>query len=293
MSEPEEIPAAPLVVKTIPEVRRIVADAKRHGKLVGFVPTMGALHEGHLSLIKRCRDETGFVVVSIFVNPIQFGPHEDFERYPRTFEQDVALCAEHKVDLIFAPEVEMMYPAGFCTYVTLEQLGERFEGECRPGHFRGVATVVLKLFNIVMPDVAYFGQKDAQQARIVQQMVGDLDVPVEIRVCPTIREPDGLACSSRNQYLSAGQRQRALALSRALFAARDLIAAGERNPQTVRARMHEILATEPGVALDYAELVHPDTFEPVKTLADEVLAIVAARVGPTRLIDNMPITVPQ
>ena len=293
MSDTGELQAGPLVVKTIPEVRRIVSEAKRQGKVVGFVPTMGALHEGHLSLIRRCRDETGFVAVSIFVNPTQFGPQEDLERYPRPFERDVELCAQHRVDLIFAPDVETMYAPDFCTYVTVERLSEQFEGACRPGHFRGVATVVLKLFNIVMPDVSYFGQKDAQQARIIQQMVRDLDLPVEIRVCPTVREPDGLALSSRNQYLSDEERTRALSLSRALFAARDLVAAGERDPELIRAKMHELLTAEKGVVVDYAELVDPDTFEPVQTLSGHVLAIVAARVGPARLIDNLPIAVPE
>jgi pantoate--beta-alanine ligase len=284
---------SPQVVTAISDTRAAVKRARSRGAIVGLVPTMGALHAGHLSLIRRARAETGFVVVSIFVNPTQFGPHEDLSRYPRPFDEDMRRCAEADVDLVFAPEAETIYPAGFSSFVTVEGLSERLEGSFRPGHFRGVATVVLKLLNIVAPDVAYFGQKDAQQARVIQHMVRDLDVPVEIRVCPTVREPDGLALSSRNAYLNAGERQRALSLSRSLRAAADAIAAGERDAKSVRQKMQSVLESEPGVTVDYAGLVDPVTFEPVTAIAGTVLAVVAARVGPARLIDNLPIEVPR
>jgi pantoate--beta-alanine ligase len=257
---------------------------------VGLVPTMGALHDGHLSLIRRARAETGCVVVSIFVNPTQFGPHEDLSRYPRSFARDLDHCAHEGVDLVFAPDVQAIYPAGFTTFVTVEGLSDWLEGACRPGHFRGVATVVLKLFQLVAPDVAYFGQKDAQQARVIAQMVRDLNVPVELRVCPTVREADGLALSSRNVYLTAAERSRALSLSRSLFAARDAIQAGDRSPESVRQKMRALLESA-AVAVDYAELVDPATFEPVRQFDGPVLAVVAARVGTTRLIDNLPIEI--
>lgn len=276
------------VVHNIESTRRAVADARSSGQKIGFVPTMGALHAGHLSLIDRARKECGFVVVSIFVNPTQFGPNEDFERYPRPFQHDVRLCSQHGVDLIFAPEPDTMYPPGFCTYVEVEGLTERYEGACRPGHFRGVTTVVTKLFNIVQPDVAYFGRKDAQQAAVIRRMVRDLNQPVEIVVCPTVRDPDGLALSSRNVYLSPEERQKALGLSRALFSARDAVARGERDPEALRSLMRNVMETA-GVAVDYADIVNEETFEPVEELAPGALAIVAGRVGNTRLIDNLPL----
>ncbi len=280
------------IAKTVEDVRRAVLTVRANGKRVGLVPTMGALHEGHLSLIRRARIETECVVVSIFVNPAQFGPHEDLARYPRPFDEDSRLCRQESVDLVFAPDVSVVYPAGFASFVAVDGLSDRMEGTFRPGHFRGVATVVLKLFNIVAPDIAYFGQKDAQQAQVIRHMVRDLAMPVKIRVCPTVREPDGLALSSRNAYLSPDERQSALALSRSLFKAKELIESGERDAKSVRHKMRSVLESAPGVVLDYSELVDHVTFEPVREISGSLLAVVAARVGKTRLIDNLPIDVP-
>lgn len=279
------------VTRCIDELRAAVRKARAGGASVGLVPTMGGLHEGHLSLIRQARAEANFVVVSIFVNPTQFGPGDDLEHYPRPFEEDVRLCSQEGVNVVFAPDSHEMYPPGFASFVEVEGLSRRMEGHVRPGHFRGVTTVVLKLFNIAAPDVAYFGQKDAQQARIIEQIVRDLNVPVEIRVCPTVRDPDGLAVSSRNQYLSRAQRQSALALSRCLRVAQDLIGAGTRDADSVRQKMRSVLESASGLQADYAELVDSDTFEPVEQIVGPVLAVVAARVGQARLIDNVPIEV--
>jgi pantoate--beta-alanine ligase len=273
------------------ELRLCVQSARTGRRQIGLVPTMGALHEGHLSLIRRARAEADFVVVSIFVNPLQFGPQEDLSRYPKPFDRDLALCEQSGADAVFAPERTTVYPDGFETSVVVERLGARLEGARRPGHFRGVATVVLKLFNMVQPDIAYFGQKDAQQAAIIHQMVRDLNVPVDIRICPTVREPDGLALSSRNGYLNAAERQQATALFRALHKAKQLIDAGERSRESIEEAMRSVLQSEPGIITDYAEIVDPITFEPATTVAGSILAVVAARVGPARLIDNLPIQV--
>ncbi len=273
------------VVRTLAEMRR--ARAGLQGS-VGLVPTMGYLHEGHLSLVRRARAECQHVVVSIFVNPTQFGPHEDYQRYPRDEARDLALLEREGADLVFVPSAEEMYPPGFCTWVEVRgPLTERLEGASRPGHFRGVATVVLKLFNLVQPHRAYFGEKDAQQLRVVQRMVSDLDVPVEIVPCPTVREPDGLAMSSRNVYLSAQERGQALALYRCLELARRLIVdEGMRDAAAVRGHLEEFLGHAPGVQLDYVSLSHPDTLEEVERIDGPVLVLLAARVGPARLIDN-------
>jgi pantoate--beta-alanine ligase len=277
-----------VAVATSPaELRARLAAARRAGKTVGFVPTMGALHEGHASLIRQARAATGCVVVSIFVNPAQFGPHEDLARYPRPLEADLALCEACGIDLAFVPSVEAIYPPGFRTFVEVTALQDVLEGASRPGHFRGVATVVLKLFNLVQPDVAWFGQKDAQQVRIIQQMVRDLEVPVEIRVGPTVREEDGLALSSRNQYLDAAARARAPVLARALEEARARIGAGERDAESLRQLMAGRIAATPGAALDYAAVVDADSLEPVRTLKGAVLLLLGVRFGPTRLIDNV------
>jgi pantoate--beta-alanine ligase len=281
----------PAVAATPPAVRRAVADARRQGRTVGLVPTMGALHQGHRSLIDLARNRTGFIVVSIFVNPIQFGPHEDLSRYPRPLEQDLALCADAGVDLVFHPTPETVYPPGFCTYVEAAGLQDVLEGASRPGHFRGVATVVLKLFNVVQPDQAFFGQKDAQQVRIIQQMVRDLDVPVELVVGPTVREADGLALSSRNRYLDAEQRGRAVVLSQALAEGRALIEAGERDPEAVRRRLAERVAAAPGASLDYAAVVDVDTLRPPPRLRGPTLLALAVKFGAARLIDNLPLDV--
>jgi pantoate--beta-alanine ligase len=253
---------------------------------------MGALHEGHASLIRAARAECGFVVVSVFVNPIQFGPNEDLARYPRTWEDDLCLCEHEGVDLVFAPEPAAVYPPGFSTYVEVEGLQDVLCGASRPGHFRGVATVVLKLFHMVGPDVAYFGQKDAQQARIIRQMVRDLDVPVELRICPIVREQDGLALSSRNKYLDPDQRRRAVVLHQALEAARRQVEAGERDARRVREAMADLITRTPGAMLDYAAVVDADTLRPVDRLQGEVLLALAVKFGPTRLIDNLPLRLP-
>lgn len=281
----------PVVVKTIEDVRSHVAAARGNGRRVGLVPTMGALHAGHVSLMRAARAECGYVAVSIFVNPAQFGPHEDLDRYPRPFEQDVAVCRGEGVELVFAPEVSAVYPPDFCTYVEVERLQDPLCGASRPGHFRGVATVVLKLFNIVQPNVAYFGQKDAQQARIIRQMVRDLNVPVEVRVGPIVREPDGLALSSRNRYLDPMQRRHATVLYRALQEAKGLIERGESDPAAVRRLLAERVAATPGAALDYAEVVSTDTLQPPDRLAGEVLLALAVKFGATRLIDNLVVRV--
>ncbi len=277
----------PAVIAAIAEVRAAVAAARRQGQSIGLVPTMGALHAGHASLLRAARSETGCVVASIFVNPTQFGPREDFSRYPRTLEHDLHVCAAEGVDLVFAPEVALIYPADFHTYVEVHELQDGLCGASRPGHFRGVATVVLKLFQIVQPDVAYFGQKDAQQARIIQQLVSDLNVPVRIRVCPIVRESDGLALSSRNQYLDPGQRRQATVLYRALEEARALIEAGERDAVLVRQTLAARIQTAPGAELDYAAVVDASTLRPVERLCGDVLLAVAVKFGATRLIDNV------
>lgn len=275
------------LVETAPETRNAVAAARRHGQTVGLVPTMGALHKGHLSLIRTARAECDFLAVSIFVNRPQFGPAEDFDAYPRPLEEDLEICRAEGVDLVFAPAEHVIYPADFRTWLHVEEVGDVLEGEFRPGHFRGVATVVLELLNIVTPDRAYFGEKDYQQLLLVRQIVRDLNVPVEIRACPLVREPDGLAASSRNRYLSPEDRQRARALYDSLTLARDMVHAGERDANDIRQRMRDLLENTPGCSLDYAELVDPATLEVITEFAAPVLAVVAARIGKVRLIDNM------
>ncbi|HEY8395043.1 MAG TPA: pantoate--beta-alanine ligase [Thermaerobacter sp.] len=256
--------------------------------LIGFVPTMGYLHEGHLSLIRRARAECDAVVVSVFVNPLQFGPGEDYERYPRDLERDCRLAAEAGADLLFHPDAREMYPEGEPqVFVDVGDLASRWEGAVRPGHFRGVVTVVTKLFHIVQPDRAYFGQKDAQQAVIIRRMAADLNFPLEVVVCPTVREADGLALSSRNVYLAPPERRAATVLYRALQAARERLEAGERDGRALAAVMEETVASEPLARLDYAAVVSPHTLEPLETVAPgEVLLLIAARIGTTRLIDN-------
>jgi pantoate--beta-alanine ligase len=279
--------APPLITETIADTRRALAESRRAGRTIGLVPTMGALHAGHVSLIRAARAETGFVVVSIFVNPAQFGPHEDFDRYPRPFATDIQACAEEKVDLIFHPEPATLYPPRYHTYVEVHNLQDVLCGAARPGHFRGVATVVLKLFNLIQPDAAYFGQKDAQQVRIIQQMVEDLNVPVDIRVQPIVREADGLALSSRNQYLDAEQRRQATVLSRTLAEVREQAAAGQRDALVLVRWMKERVAATPGAVLDYAAVVDFATLQPLQQLHGQVLVAVAVRFGLTRLIDNV------
>ena len=267
-------------------MKQVARQARMSERIVGLVPTMGALHEGHFSLIRDAKRQCSPVVVSIFVNPTQFGPSEDFKKYPRPIERDRAALEEMGVDFLFAPSVEEMYPKGFQTIVTVEDLSERVEGRARPGHFRGVATVVLKLFEIVQPHFAFFGRKDAQQARIIRKMAGDLDLDVSIAVCPIVREADGLAISSRNVYLNPDQRTAATALYKSLQAVRSEIGAGERDIVRLLKDLRDVIAAEPGIRLDYAEIVDADTFEPVVSLRGSCYVLLAAFLGTTRLIDN-------
>jgi pantoate--beta-alanine ligase len=261
--------------------------ARPKGRRLGFVPTMGALHEGHLALVRAAKAESGVVAASIFVNPLQFGPKEDLNKYPRTFERDCELLEKEGVDVLFAPTVEGMYPEKVITYVNVEGLSDKLDGRSRPGHFRGVTTVVSKLFHIVGPDLAFFGQKDAAQVAIIRRMVRDLNIPVEVMVCPIVREPDGLAMSSRNAYLDAQQRKSALALYRSLLHVQNLFQQVERNAGTLIKAGMKILGEEPSVRLDYFEMVNPETLEPVKEITRGTLVAVAAYVGTTRLIDNI------
>ena len=275
------------VVSTIADTRAAIDSARAHGARIGFVPTMGALHAGHLSLVERARREADFIVMSIFVNPLQFAPTEDFSRYPRPVEEDERLSSEAGVDLLFRPSVTEMYPPGRSVGVSAGMLGAEWEGTSRPGHFDGVVTVVAKLFNIVHPDVAVFGRKDLQQAAIVKAMVRDLDMPIRIVLAPIVRESDGLALSSRNRYLSPDDRRRATVLSRALAAITLRFASGERRVPALEAEAQRILSTESEVTPDYLAVIDPLTFKRPELAADGNAAIVAARVGSTRLIDNM------
>jgi pantoate--beta-alanine ligase len=267
-------------------MKQVAGEGRRNDRVLGLVPTMGALHEGHLSLVRRAQTQCFPVVVSIFVNPKQFGPSEDFKKYPRTLDADLAALERIGVDYVFAPPLEEMYPPGFRTAVSVEGLGDRLEGHSRPGHFTGVTTVVLKLFEIAQPRFAFFGRKDAQQLRIIRQMTRDLDLGAEIVVCPIVREPDGLALSSRNAYLAENDRRAATALYRSLDAVRREIGAGERNPARLLAALKRVIDTEPGVWLDYAEIVDAETFDPAVSLRNNCFVLIAARVGSTRLIDN-------
>jgi len=273
-------------------VPRIVRDTcRKHlqkGRTIGFVPTMGALHEGHLSLIKRSRMENDISAVSIFVNPTQFGPSEDFERYPRDIENDIRKLREQEVDILFLPDNALMYPKGFATYIHVDRISEKLCGSFRPGHFKGVATVVAKLLNIASPTRAYFGQKDFQQTAVIGRMAKDLDLDVEIVICPTIREQDGLAMSSRNAYLNGEQRKASTALFRCLSRASEAILSGLRSPAKIRRIMRETLSEEPPItAIDYADLYDPGTLDCPDEIRGEVLLAVAVRIGDIRLIDNM------
>jgi pantoate--beta-alanine ligase len=280
------------LVTTIEEVRSQLAGARLQGRSVGLVPTMGALHEGHASLLRAARAENGYVAATIFVNPTQFGPREDFARYPRTMDHDLEVCAREGVDLVFAPAPDTLYPPSYRTFVEVTGLQDKLCGASRPGHFRGVTTVVLKLFHIFVPDLAYFGQKDAQQVRIIQQLVQDLHLLVRIRVCPIVREPDGLALSSRNRYLEPHQRRQATVLYGALEAARAAILAGERDAARLRVALVSHIQTAPAAVLDYAAVVSATTLEPLERLRGEMLLALAVRFGTTRLIDNLQIVVP-
>lgn len=282
----------PRIITTVAELRGALDGVRRKGKRIGLVPTMGALHEGHMSLVRTGLAECDYTVVTIFVNPSQFGPQEDFRQYPRTLQSDLDALSRCGVPLVFAPPEEEVYPAGFDTWVEVGAAAARWEGECRPGHFRGVTTVVLKLLNMAGPHVAYFGQKDYQQALVIRRMVEDLNVPTEIRVCPTVREPDGLAMSSRNSYLGPDARRRALVLWKSLSLAADLVAQGERDAAAVGEKMRDLIRSAEGVQVEYAVLVAAETLEPVDRIDRRTLAALAVRIDDVRLIDNRLIDPP-
>jgi pantoate--beta-alanine ligase len=275
------------VVRTVHEMQTVAADLKRAGQRIALVPTMGALHEGHASLMRKARESDVRLVVSVYVNPTQFGPHDDFKKYPRNLEADIRVCECEGVDILFAPPDDEMYPGGALTaWVEETKLETRFEGEHRPGHFRGVCTIVAKLFNIIQPDSAVFGKKDYQQFKVVERMARDLCYPVEIVSAPIVREPDGLALSSRNQYLSAGERAQATVLWKGLNVARDLFNGGERSPHRLEVAIQRTISLAPVARLDYAAIADAETLEPVHEAQHGNIALLAAYVGSTRLIDN-------
>ncbi|TCL71614.1 pantoate--beta-alanine ligase [Hydrogenispora ethanolica] len=274
-------------IRSIAALQEEIREARRRGESVGFVPTMGYFHEGHLSLMRRARRENGLVVVSLFVNSLQFGPNEDFAKYPRDLDRDAQMAEGTGVDLLFHPEAAEMYPEGFQTTVTVGELTEGLCGASRPGHFQGVATVVLKLFHIVQPDRAYFGEKDAQQLRVIRRMARDLNLGLAVVGCPIVREPDGLALSSRNIFLAPAERQAALVLYRTLQRAGELLAAGERDSTALRRELFTVLDGEPLAELDYLAIVDSDTLQPRQPLAGTILVALAVRIGKTRLIDNL------
>jgi pantoate--beta-alanine ligase len=276
-----------LIIESPEQMQHHVREVRRSGKRLGFVPTMGALHDGHISLVRTARTQADVVSTSVFVNPLQFGPNEDFSKYPRTFDRDRALLEAEKVDVLFAPKVEAMYPAGGVTEVEVKGITDKLDGRSRPGHFKGVTTVVAKLFNIVQPDLAFFGQKDAAQVAIIKQMVRDLNFDVRIVVCPIVRESDGLAMSSRNAYLDPTQRKQALVLYRALMRIHFLADQGVRNAAELIDAGKGVIAEEPGARLDYLEIVNADSLEPVQDVSGGALVAVAGYFGNTRLIDNV------
>ena len=274
-------------IHTVEWMKQVARQARAEGRLLGLVPTMGALHEGHLSLVRAAKIECAPVVVSIFVNPKQFGPAEDLKKYPRPVAADRALLESLGVEYLFAPAPEEIYPPGFRTHVEVEELGQRLEGRSRPGHFRGVATVVLKLLEIAQPHCAFFGRKDAQQARIIRQLVADLNLDARIEICPIVREADGLALSSRNAYMTAEERRAATVLYRALDTARREVERGERAAAPLLAGIRHVVESEPLATLDYAEIVAAESFEPASRVSGTCLAVLAVFIGATRLIDNM------
>ncbi len=275
------------IITSPSEIRDYCTSVRSRDKIIGFVPTMGFLHEGHLSLMRRARSESDLCVVSVFVNPTQFGPSEDYKTYPRDFNRDSEMAAGVGVDVIFAPAPEDMYPRGYATFVEVEGITEKMCGASRPGHFRGVTTVVAKLFNLVQPHKAYFGQKDAQQAIVLKRMVADLNFDVEVIVTPTVREEDGLAMSSRNQYLSPAERQAATVLIRSLNMSEDLIKAGQSDAAEISRRMRDMIEAEPLARIDYISIVDADTLEDLDVVQGKVLIALAVFIGRTRLIDNV------
>jgi len=279
------------IIEKAKEMQYICEKIRNSCKKIGFVPTMGALHEGHLSLVRKAREENEVVVVSIFVNPIQFGPNEDYNRYPRTFESDCEKLKKESVDYLFFPSVEEMYPAGFETYVSLRKLPNHLCGLSRPGHFDGVATVVTKLFNIVKPHKSYFGQKDYQQAKIIERMVSDLNIDTEVIMMPIVRESDGLAMSSRNSYLNPEERKKAICLYKSLLKAKEMIEGKEKSPEKIKEEMKKlILEIAPDAKIDYISIVNPQTLDDVSEIKDTVVVALAVFIGSTRLIDNFIIT---
>ena len=275
------------VAKTIASVRSLVKAARGGGKIVGLVPTMGALHVGHISLIEAAVKECNFVVVSIFVNPTQFGPGEDFEKYPRPLDADLDICTNAGVDVVFTPTPEQMYPTENLSWVNVEKLTEPLCGQFRPGHFRGVTTVCAKLFNIVAPDIAFFGQKDAQHAIVIKRMVADLNMPLEIVICPIVREPNGLAVSSRNKYLTEEQKKDATLIYKSLQQCREMIEAGTTDSETIITEMRKILSRASLIKIEYVSVVDAETLQSTDRIAGKVLAAVAVKIGPARLIDNI------
>ena len=275
------------VVKTIQSVRRLVKAARKKGKTVGFVPTMGALHTGHISLIKAAKKQCDFIVVSIFVNPTQFGPLEDFQKYPRPLKKDLAICKNNGVDVVFAPSTEEMYPERNLSWVDVEKIAEGLCGHFRPGHFRGVSTVCTKLFNIVQPDIAFFGQKDAQQAIVLKRMVSDLNMPLKIVVCLTIREKSGLAVSSRNQYLGEKEKAAAACIYKALEKCQQMVGDGIRDTSRLVNQMKEVFFEEPSISIEYISIVDADNLEPLEKIEKKAIVAIAVHIGPTRLIDNI------
>jgi pantoate--beta-alanine ligase len=279
------------VAETIETVRKEVAAARKPGKTIGLVPTMGAFHQGHISLIERAVKDCDFIVVTIFVNPTQFGPGEDFEKYPRDLDADLETCRKMGVDLVFAPTTDQMYPAENLTWVNVEKLTETLCGRFRLGHFRGVTTVCAKLFNIVQADIAFFGQKDAQQLIVIKRMVVDLNIPLKIVICPTIRDTDGLALSSRNQYLSDQQRRDATLIYKSLQECEKMIKAGTADTKRIIAHMQEVLGQAPAIHMEYVSIVDAETLQQVDNITGRILVAVAARIGPARLIDNILVDV--
>lgn len=286
----ESVTRSMLMTTDAAELRRLVSNARREGRVIGCVPTMGALHAGHVSLMRKARAECGVVIATVFVNPTQFAPTEDLAKYPRPFEADCEQCRSAGVDLLFHPDAPSMYPAGFSTFVEVEGLTTGWEGAIRPTHFRGVTTVVMKLLNLTQPDKAYFGQKDFQQQAVIRRMCRDLDMPTEIVTCPTLRDPDGLAMSSRNVYLSPAERTSGLSLFRSLNLARDRVQSGEQNLAAIRLAMRAEMEQTPNVVVDYATIADPNSLAELNELQPRMVALVAARVGSTRLIDNLLIS---
>ena len=275
------------VITSIEAIKQRIKTFKESQLSIGFIPTMGALHEGHLSLVRQAKEENDKVVVSIFVNPLQFGINEDFTQYPRTFDNDCELLSKEDVDIVFNPKAPEMYPNGFCTSVIMEHLEDRLCGKSRPGHFRGVATIVLKLFNLINPDIAYFGQKDFQQTVVIKRVVADLNLDVNIKVLPTIRDKEGLALSSRNAYLSETEKKDALCLYKALIKAQTMANAGAKNTKEVTAEIEKIINNCKSAKIDYISIVNPETLEAVSEVRSGSIAALAVRIGKTRLIDNI------